>query len=146
MQVMTLSKQEKQTCDNVRKFFKTDFERYSQLAELVDLKSIRYDGMPSANNVNHQENKMITTFYYKNIVETVKGIISRMHNECYRDLIKYRHLEHLSYSQIAQRMSYGESTVKVKINQAYLLFAEMLALVTDIDLRGGKENENKEND
>ena len=143
---MTLSKQEKQTCDNVRKFFKTDFERYSQLAELADLKSIRYDETPSANNVNHQENKMITTFYYKNIVETVKRIINRMHNECYRDLIKYRHLEHLSYSQIAQRMNYGESTVKIKINQAYLLFAEMLALVTDIDLRGGKENGNKRND
>lgn len=146
MQAMALSKQEKQTCDNVREFFKSDFERYSQLAELADLKSIHYDETPSTNNVNHQENKVITAIYCKNIVETVKSIIIRMHNECYRDLIKYRHLEHLSYSQIAQRMNYGESTIKIKINQAYLLFAEMLALVTDIDLRGGKENESKEND
>ena len=32
-------------------------------------------------------------------------------------------------------MQYSEITVKTLINQAYLLFANMLAIVTDTDLR-----------
>lgn len=142
MQSMTLSKQDKQTCDNVRIFFKTDFKKYSQLADLADLKSVRYDGTSSATNVNHQENKVITAFYYKNIVDAVKIIINRMHDERYKTLLKYRHLQHLSLSQIVERTHYSITTVKILLNQAYLLFAEMLALVTDIDLRGGKQNGN----
>ena len=87
---MTLTKQEKQTYDNVRKFFKTDFERYCQLAELADLKSVSYDGIANRNNTNHQENKVITAVYCKNIVETVKNIVERMRDDRYKKFIQYR--------------------------------------------------------
>lgn len=137
---MTLTKQEKQTCYNVRNFFRTDFERYSQLAELANLKSVSYDGTPSANNVNHQENKVITASYYKNIVDTVTAIIDRMHDERCKKALKYRHIQQLSIWQISERMKYSESTIKIILNQAYLLFADMLALVTDINLKGDQKH------
>ena len=44
---MAMSKQDKQTYDNVREFFKTDFERYRQLAKLADLKGVSYEGIAS---------------------------------------------------------------------------------------------------
>lgn len=87
---MAMSKQDKQTYDNVREFFKTDFERYKQLAELADLKGVSYDGIASKDNVNHQESKVITAVYCKNIVDTVKSIIEQMHDERYKKFIKYR--------------------------------------------------------
>lgn len=96
MQSMAMSKQDKQTYDNVREFFKTDFERYRQLAKLADLKGVSYDGIASKDNVNHQESKVITAVYCKNIVDTVKSIIERMHDERYKKFIKYRFFEHLS--------------------------------------------------
>ena len=131
-----MSKQDKQTYDNVREFFKHDFERYKQLAELADLKSVSYDGITSKDNVNHQESKVITAVYCKNIVDTVKSIVERMHDERYKKFIKYRFFEHLSIWQISQKLQYSESTVKTVIaRNACLLFAEMLAMVTDIDLR-----------
>lgn len=137
---MTLTKQEKQTCYNVKNFFRTDFERYSQLAELADLKSVSYDGTPSANNVNHQENKVVTASYYKNIVDTVTTIIDRMHDERCKKALKYRHIQRLSIWQISERMKYSERTIETILNKSYLLFADMLAIVTDIDLKGGKEH------
>lgn len=135
MQSMAMSKHDKQTCDNVRYFFNHDFEKYKQLAELADLKAVSYDGINSSTNINHQENKAVTASYYQNIVDTVKKVIDRIQDERYKQLLIYRHFEHLSFWQIAQRMQYGETTVKTLINQAYLLFADMLAIVTDIDLR-----------
>ena len=72
---MALSKSEKQTCDNVRYFFKHDFERYKQLASLADLKAVSYDGIKAATSINNQENKVVTASYYKNIVDTVKKVI-----------------------------------------------------------------------
>lgn len=135
MQAMALTKQEKQTCYNVKNFFKTDFERYRQLAEIADLKSVSYNGTSGANNVNHQENKTITASYYKNIVDTVIAVIERMHNERYKKVLKYRHIQQLAVWQIAERMKYSDKTIRNTLNQAYLLFADMLAMVTDIDLR-----------
>ena len=132
---MAMSKHDKKTCDNVRYFFNHDFEKYKQLAELADLKAVSYNGINSSANINHQENKVVTAFYYKNIVDTVKTIIGRIQDERYKHLLIYRHFEQLSFWQIAQRMQYSEVTVKILINQAYLLFADMLAMVTDIDLR-----------
>lgn len=87
MQSMAMSKQDKQTYDNVREFFKTDFERYRQLAELADLKGVSYEGIASKDNVNHQESKVITAVYCKNIVDTVKSIIERMHDERYTSIV-----------------------------------------------------------
>ena len=139
MQSMAMSKQDKQTYDSVREFFKTDFERYRQLAELADLKGVSYDGIASKDNVNHQESKVITAVYCKNIVDTVKSIIERMHDERYKKFIKYRFFEHLSIWQISEKLQYSESTIKTVIaRNACLLFADMLAMVTDIDLRKGK--------
>ena len=135
MQSMAMSKHDKQTCNNVRYFFNHDFEKYKQLAELADLKTVSYDGINSSTNINHQENKVVTASYYQNIVDTVKKVIDRIQDERYKKLLIYRHFEHLSFWQVAQRMQYGETTVKALINQAYLLFADMLAVVTDIDLR-----------
>lgn len=72
---MMLTKHEKQICDNVRYFFKHDFERYSQLAELADLKSVRYDATNSSTNINRQEDKVINASYYQEITDTViKGL------------------------------------------------------------------------
>ena len=136
MQSMAMSKQDKQTYDNVREFFKTDFERYRQLAELADLKGVSYDGIASKDNVNHQESKVITAVYCKNIVDTVKSIIERMHDERYKKFIKYRFFDHLSIWQISEKLQYSESTIKTVIaRNSCLLFADMLAMVTDIDLR-----------
>lgn len=136
---MALTKQEKQTYDNVRKFFKTDFERYRQLAELADLKSVSCDGITSKDNVNHQESKVITAVYCKNIVEAVKNIVERIQDERYKKFIKYRFFDHLSIWQISQKLQYSETTIKTVIaRNACLLFADMLAMVTDIDLKGGK--------
>lgn len=135
MQSMAMSKHDKQTCDNVRYFFNHDFEKYKQLAELADLKAISFDGINSSTNINYQESKAVTASYYQNIVDTVKAIVDRIQDERYKQLLIYRHFEHLSFWQIAQRMQYSEITVKTLINQAYLLFADMLAIVTDIDLR-----------
>lgn len=135
MQSMTLSKKEKQTCDNVRYFFNHDFERYKQLASLADLKSVRHDGINSSTNTNHQEEKLITASYYRDIVETVEKVIERMQDERLKMIMEYRYLKRLSYWQIAQKMQYSESTIKQLTNQALLMFAEMLAVVTDIDLR-----------
>ena len=132
---MAMSKHDKQVCDNVRYFFNHDFEKYKQLAELADLKTVSYDGINSSTNINHQENKAVTASYYQNIVDTVKKVIDRIQDEHYKQLLIYRHFEHLAFWQIAQRMQYSEITVKTLINQAYLLFADMLAIVTDIDLR-----------
>lgn len=132
---MTLTKQQKQTCKNVRYFFKNDFEKYKQLATLADLKSISYNGTKVSTNSNIQEDKTITASYYKNIVDTIKTIIERIQNEQCKKIMKYRYFEHLSYWQIAQKMQYGESTVKQLTNKALLIFADMLAMVTDIDLR-----------
>lgn len=139
---MTLTKQEKQTYDNVRKFFKTDFERYCQLAELADLKSVSYDGIANRNNTNHQENKVITAVYCKNVVETVKNIVERMRDDRYKKFIQYRFFEHLSIWQISQKLQYSETTIKTTIaRNACLLFADMLAMVTDIDLRKDDDDE-----
>lgn len=136
MQTMALTKQEKQTYDNVREFFKTDFERYRQLAELADLKSVSCDGITSKDNVNHQESKVITAVYCKNIVEAVKNIVERMQDERYKKFIKYRFFDHLSIWQISQKLQYSETTIKTVIaRNACLLFADMLAIITDIDLR-----------
>lgn len=133
---MAMSKQDKQTYDNVREFFKTDFERYRQLAELADLKGASYDGIASKDNVNHQESKVITAVYCKNIVDIVKSIIERMHDERYKKFIKYRFFRSPIYLQISEKLQYSESTIKTVIaKNACLLFAEMLAMVTDIDLR-----------
>lgn len=138
---MALTKQEKQTYDNVREFFKTDFERYRQLAELADLKSVSCDGITSKDNVNHQESKVITAVYCKNIVEAVKNIVERIQDERYKKFIKYRFFDHLSIWQISQKLQYSETTIKTVIaRNACLLFADMLAMVTDIDLKGGKEH------
>lgn len=132
---MTLTKHEKQICDNVRYFFKHDFERYSQLAELADLKSVRYDATNSSTNTNRQEDKVIDASYYQEITDTVIEVVERMQDRRLKSVIKYRYFEHLSVWQISERMQYSESTIKQLINKALLLFAEMLAIITDIDLR-----------
>ena len=91
----------------------------------------------SANN--KQAFLAITAVYCKNIVDTVKSIVKRMHDERYKKFIKYRFFEHLSIWQISEKLQYSESTIKTVIaRNACLLFADMLAMVTDIDLRKGK--------
>lgn len=135
MQTMALSKSEKQTCDNVRYFFKYDFKRYKQLASLADLKSIGYNGFNSSTNTNNQENKVITASYCQEVINMVKNVIERMQDERLSKILIYRHFDYLPFWQIARKLQYSESTVKQLSNQAHLLFADMLAMVTDIDLR-----------
>ena len=94
---MAMNKRNKQICDNVRYFFNHDFEKYKQLAELADLKAISYDGINSSTKINHQENKAVTASYYQNIVDTVKAIIERIQDKRYKQLLIYRHFEHLSF-------------------------------------------------
>ena len=132
---MALSKSEKQTCDNARYFFKYDFERYKQLASLADLKSVSFNGNNTATNTNNQENKVITASYYQEVINMVKNIIERMQDKRLGKVLKYRYLDHLLFCQIADKMQYSESTVKQLTNKALLIFADMLAMVTDIDLR-----------
>ena len=68
-------------------------------------------------------------------VSNVIKVVERMRDKRLKSVIKYRYFEHLSVWQIAERMQYSESTIKQLINKALLLFAEMLAIITDIDLR-----------
>lgn len=75
---MTLIKHEKQICDNVRYFFKHDFEKYSQLAKLAGLKSVHYDATNSSNNINRQEDQTITASYYQEITDTVIEVVEKM--------------------------------------------------------------------
>lgn len=109
---------------------------------MADLKSVNYDGIANRNNTNHQENKVITAVYCKNIVETVKNIVERMRDDRYKKFIQYRFFEHLSIWQISQKLQYSETTIKTTIaRNACLLFADMLAMVTDIDLRKDDDDE-----
>lgn len=103
---------------------------------MADLKSVSCDGITSKDNVTPQESKVITAVYCKNIVEAVKNIVKRMQDERYMKFIKYRFFDHLSIWQISQKLQYSESTIKTVIaRNACLLFADMLAVITDIDLR-----------
>ena len=56
-----------------------------------------------------------------------------------RNLSSIVFFEHLSIWQMSEKLQYSESTIKTVIaRNACLLFADMLAMVTNIDLRKGK--------
>ena len=53
-----------------------------------------------------------------------------------KNLFSIAFFEHLSIWQISQKLQYSETTIKTTIaRNACLLFADMLAMATDIDLR-----------
>ena len=127
------------TVDNVRRFFKNDFETYLSRAGMhrsdlanISLSSPKLSATGGGSHAgNSAESKIMQLFDY----EAKCGAVYRAIEDCSdnpnlndynREILKYTYLLRLRDSDIAERIGLSESTVRAKRREALCDFANRI--------------------
>lgn len=123
----------------VRDFFKKQYPRLKDLSSM-DLQGVNYSSTKTqASRTNSVEDRTIRVIQAKKYLNLIDQCINSL-DEINKKIFISLAIRHMSYFQVQELVGYGDTQICAKYGQACEQIAEMLALISDIDLRRYERN------
>lgn len=122
----------------VKSFFKKQYPRLKALSSM-DFQGVSYNNNKRSSNNNSVENRTIIAVQAKQYLNLINQCIDSL-DEIDKKIFISLAIKHMSVFQVQELTGYGDSRLYDRYGQACEQIAEMLALISDIDLRRYERN------
>lgn len=122
----------------VKSFFKKQYPRLKILSSM-DLQGVSYNNNKRSSNNNSVENRTIKAVQAKQYLNLINQCIDSL-DEIDKKIFISLAIKHMSGFQVQELTGYGDARLYDRYGKACEQIAEMLALISDIDLRRYERN------